>query len=45
MYLNLKYEKMSLYEIENMVMKLEFVDKKLPNIDDVQDMLSAVRFQ
>ena len=45
LYLQKNYEDMQFKEIETNFKKMEILDQKLPDIDDVEDMLSAVRFQ
>lgn len=44
-YLGADYESMNYAQIENQHGKMMTLDQKLPDIDDVEDMLSAVRFQ
>jgi len=45
LYLQKNYDAMNFREIEMNYKDMEILDQKLPDIDDVEDMLSAVRFQ
>lgn len=44
LYLQKNYDAMNFREIEMNFKDMEILDQKLPDIDDVEDMLSAVRF-
>lgn len=44
-FLNLDVKNMGFNEIKKAAGEMQKLDAKLPNIDDVEDMLSAVRFE